>query len=289
MRIIDHLDEMTETARGWLTGGSVGFVPLRSALHAGHLTLIQATRQDCQISVVSIVPLAPDNASVAQVPLTASRPNLAQELQLLGNAGVDVVFMPRLEDFYPPQFSTYVTSSGPLMQRLEGANRPGYLREVATTATKLFQLVRPDIAYFGHKRAQEVAVIHRLVQDLNIDVNLHILPTARETDGLAISSRNQLLSPRERKAARVIYRALLLAKALVENREYQPSAIEKAMANLMAKESLVKLEYAAVCHPDTFEDLLTIAPGTLFAIAVHIGAIRLIDNILWLDDGNWLT
>lgn len=291
MRIIDNLDEMIETARGWLTGGSVGFVPLRSALHAGHLTLIRATRQDCQISVVSIVenpvPFAPDNSP--GVPLVSSPRNLSQELQQLSNEGVDVVFVPRLEDLYPPEFSTYITPTGPLMERLEGAYSPTYLREVATMLTKLFQLVRPDITYFGHKRAQEVAVIQRLVSDLNIDVTLRILPTLRESNGIAISSRNSLLSSKEQRAARVIYRALLLGKALVENGERIPPVLEKAMTDLVTKESLIELEYVAVCHPATFEQVSVIVPGTLFAIAVHIGPVRLIDNILWMSDGNWLT
>jgi pantoate--beta-alanine ligase len=282
MRIIDNLDEMTETARGWLAGGTVGFVPLNGSFHAGHLTLVQAARQDCQVTVVSIVD---DPAPLVSAGTTR---NLSQVLRQLGNEDVDVVFAPLLEDLYPPQFSTYVTPSGPLVERLEGAINPGYLRGVATITTKLFQLVRPDIAYFGHKHAQEIAVIHHLVRDLNIDLRLRILPIVRESDGLAISSRNHLLSSKERRAARVIYRALLLAKALLENGERLPSVIEKAMARLVTKESLINLEYAAVCHPDTFEELSVIAPGTLFAIAVRIGAIRLVDNILWMNDGNWL-
>jgi pantoate--beta-alanine ligase len=293
MRIINNLDEMTETARGWLAGGSVGLVPLRRPLHAGHLSLIQAARQDCQISVVSIVedrlPFAPGTSSIASLSSVESLRNVAQELQQLSSEGVDVVFVPDLKDLYPPQFSTFITPGGPLVERLEGTYVPGYLCEVATLMGKLFQLVRPDIAYFGHKRAQEVAVLHRLVTDLNIDINLRILPTLRESNGIAMSSRNSQLSAKELRAARVIYRALLLSKALVENGERVPSVIEKAMGDLIAKESLVKLEYAAVCDPNTFEEIPVIAPGTLFAIAVHIGSVRLIDNILWMSDGNWLT
>jgi len=293
MRIIDNLDEMTETARGWLAGGSVGFVPLRSTLHAGHLTLIQAARQDCQISVVSIVedrlPFAPGRTSNASLLPEESRRNMSQELEQLSSEGVDVVFVPTLKDLYPVQFSTYITPTGPLVERLEGAHAPGYLCGVATIMTKLFQLVRPDIAYFGHKRAQEVAVIHRLVSDLNIDVTLRILPTLRGSNGIATSNRNSLLSAKELRAARVIYRALLLGKALVENGERVPLAIEQAMADLIAKESLVTLEYAAVCDPNTFEEVPVIVPGTLFAIAAYIGSVRLIDNILWMSDRNWLT
>ncbi len=293
MRIIDNLDEMTETARGWLAGGSVGFVPLRNTLHAGHLTLIQTARQDCQISVVSIVenplPFTPDRVPLALPTWAQSQRDLSLELRQLSSEGVDVVFVPRLKDLYPSQFSTYVTPTGPLVERLEGAYAPGYLRGVATMLTKLFQLVRPDIAYFGHKHAQEVALIQRLVSDLNIDVTLRILPILRESDGVAISNRNSELSSKERRAARVLYRALLLSKALVENGERVPAVIEKAMADFVAKESLATLEYASVCSTDAFEEVSQLAPGSMFAIAAHIGFVRLIDNILWMHDGNWLT
>lgn len=281
MRIINNLDEMTETARGWLSGGSVGFVPTRGHLHAGHLALIQAARQECEISVVGIsVDSAHSDPGEAY--------SLTQDLQLLTTTNVDVVFLPRAGDMYPPDFSTYLTLTGPLMERLEGARHPNYLRDIATHVTKLFQLVRPDIAYFGQKDAQQVAVIHRVVRDLNIDISLRVLPTVRESDGLAVASSNALLSPAERQAGTVLHRALLAGKALIESGERRPVIIEKAVADLVASETAVTLDYAAACHPDTFAELQLITPGTLLVIAAYVGKTRLIDNILWRSDDRWL-
>ena len=286
MRIIDNLDEMTETARGWLSGGSVGFVPTRGRLHTGHLALIGAAQQECEISVVSIFL---DTATLGPGEDLAADPHrLVQDLQLLTNANVDVAFLPGVGDMYPPDFSTNLTLTGPLLQRLEGASRPDYLRLVATSIIKLFQLVRPDIAYFGQKDAQQVAIIHRLVHDLNIDISLRVLPTVRENDGLAMGSSNAALSPAERQAATVIHRALLAGKALVEKGERGPASIEKDMADLVASEAAIKLDYAALCRPDTFAEVDTVTPGALLVIAAYAGKSRLVDNILWASDGRWL-
>jgi pantoate--beta-alanine ligase len=286
MRIINNLDEMTETARGWLSGGSVGFVPTKGHLHVGHLALIQAARQECEISVVSIFV---DAVALGSGDDPAAYPHyLAQDLQLLASANVDVAFLPHTGDMYPPDFSTYVAPTGPLVERLEGVSRPAHLRQLATGIIKLFQLVRPDFAYFGQKDAQQVAIIHRIVRDLNIDINLRVLPTVRENDGLAVASSNAALSPGQRQAATVIHRALLAGRALVENGERRPASIEKAMADLVAGEAAVKLDYAAVCRPDTFAEVDTVAPGTLLVIAAYAGKARLVDNILWTSDGRWL-
>ena len=286
MRIIDNLDEMTETARGWLAGGSVGFVPTKGHLHAGHLVLIQAARQECEISVVSIYL---DTATPGPGTNPAAYPQyLVQDLQLLTSANVDVAFLPRAGDMYPPDFSTSLSLTGPLADRLEGASRPDYLRRMATGIVKLFQLVRPDIAYFGQKDAQQVAIIHRIVRDLNIDISLRVLPTVRENDGLAMASSNAALSPAERQAAAVIYRALLAGKALVEKGERRHVTVEKAMADLVAGEAAIRLDYAALCRADTFAGVDTITPGILLVIAAFAGKIRLADNVLWASDGHWL-
>ncbi len=265
MRIIDNLDEMTETARGWLSGGSVGFVPTRGHLHAG---------------AAATPGSGADPAAYPQY--------LVQDLQLLTSANVDVVFLPRAGDMYPPDFSTYLALTGPLSERLEAVSRPDYLRQIGSGIVKLFQLVRPDIAYFGQKDAQQVAIIHRIVRDLNIDISLRVLPTVRENDGLAMASSNAALSPAERQAAAVIHRALLAGKALVENGERRPASIEKAMADLVAGEAAIKLDYAALCRPDTFAEVDTVTPGTLLVIAAYAGKTRLVDNVLWASDGRWL-
>ncbi|MFL5628196.1 MAG: pantoate--beta-alanine ligase [Ktedonobacteraceae bacterium] len=286
MRIIHNLGEMTETARGWLAGGSVGFVPTMGFLHAGHMSLVQAAKQDCEISVVSIFvnPIQFD----AQEDLVRYPRDLERDLRLLDDINIDVVFIPRAEDIFPPDFSTYVVPSGPIMKRLESLSSPVYIRGVATVITKLFQLVRPDVAYFGQKDAQKIAIVRKLVQDLNIDVTLRILPTVRESDGLALTSQNYLLSPSERQAVQGLYRALLAAKSLVEQGERRPHVVSQAMTDIINGEPLLTLNYAVVCHPDTFNPINVIQPGTVLALAASVGSIRLVDNITWLENGQWL-
>jgi pantoate--beta-alanine ligase len=290
MRIIYDLDEMTETARGWLAGGSVGLVPTMGNLHAGHVALVQSSLQECELSIVSIF----DNLLQLESDETQSQVphSLADDLQLLDQERVDVVFIPRSDDFYPASFSTHVIPSGPIAERLEGATQPGNIREVATALTKLFQLVRPDIVYLGQKKAQQVALIRKLVRDLNIDLNIRVLPIVREGDGVAVSSRIGLLSLAERQAIAVLYQALLAGKAVVENGERQTAVIEKVVADLIATEPLLKLDYVAICDPNTFEEIgetLGInLPDLLVVVAVHVGATRLLDNILWKSSGYWL-
>src|SRR5260370_16573078 len=253
MRIIHDLDEMTETARGWLIAGTVGIVPTAGPIHTGHVTLIRSSLQTCELSVVSIL------ANPAQFGIDEDRPhyayNLTEDLQLLDRERVDVVFIPRPEDFYPTDFSTVVIPSGPVAERLEGALRPDYARGIATAMMKLFQLVRPDVVFLGQKHAQQVALIRKLVRDLNIDVSLRVLPIVRERDGLAISAQNRLLSPAERQAVTILYQALLAGKAMIEKGERHPAVIEKAIAKLIAAEPLVKLDYVAICYPQTFNTL----------------------------------
>src|SRR5579863_9849748 len=286
MRIIYTLDEMTETARGWLAGGSVGFVPTMGYLHRGHLSLVEAARKECEISVVSIF-VNPLQFSTREEFEHYPR-DLTRDIQLLRTSQVDVVFVPREEDFYPPDFSTYVTPFGPLSERLEAAHNTQYMHGMATATAKLLQLVRPDVAYFGQKDLQQFTVVRRLVRDLNIDVYLHSMPTVRDSDGLALSSRNHRLLPNERRAASVLYRALLHGKSLIEGGELNPDVVEQAMTALVAAEPSISLSYVAVCHPDTFEPVQQAAPKTMLAIAVSIGGIRLIDNIVWLGENHWL-
>lgn len=286
MRIIQTLDEMTETARGWLAGGSVGFVPTMGYLHAGHLSLIEAARKECEISVVSIF-VNPLQFATRDEFEHYPR-DLTRDIQLLRTAQVDVVFTPREEDFYPPDFCTHVIPSGPLLERLEGADSTDSMRGMATATTKLLQLVRPDVAYFGQKDIQRFAIVRRIVRDLNIDVHLHRMPTVRESDGLALSSRNHRLLPNERSAASALYRALLLGKSLIEGGELNPEVVEKAMFALVTLEPSISLSYAVACHSETFEPVQQIVPGTMLAIAASLGGIRLIDNIVWFGDDHWL-
>jgi len=291
MRIIHDLDEMTETARGWLAGGPVGFIPTMGCLHAGHASLIQAARQECEYSAVSIFvnPLQfrqPDE--VALYPR-----DLEQDMRFLDAQQADMLFLPRAEDMYPPNFSTSIILSGPIAERLEGASRPEQMRGYATNVIKLLQLVRPDVAYFSQKNAQHVALIRHLVRDLNIDVNVRVLPTVRDADGLALGSRNYLLSPIERQAAPLLYQALLEARALIEQSERRVTVIEQAMVARTAAASIITVEYATMCDPATFtlagdsgDTLPDHAANLLLVIAAQVGALRLTDNIL-LHDGHW--
>jgi len=291
MRIIHDLDEMTETARGWLIAGTVGIVPTAGPIHTGHVTLIRSSLQTCELSVVSIL------ANPAQFGINEDQPhyayNLTEDLQLLDRERVDVVFIPRPEDFYPTDFSTVVIPSGPVAERLEGALRPNYARGIATAMMKLFQLVRPDVVFLGQKHAQQVALIRKLVRDLNIDVSLRVLPIVRERDGLAISAQNQLLSPAERQAATILYQALLAGKAMIEKGERHPAVIEKAIAKLIVTEPLVKLDYVAICDPETFEHMgkkmAVNLSDLLIMVAAQVGNTYQIDNILWKREGYWLT
>ncbi len=286
MRIIHNLDEMTETARGWLAGGSVGFVPTMGFLHAGQLSLVRAAKQGCEISVACIFvnPLQFDSPE----DLLRYPRNLERDLQLLQDINVDAVFVPHSEDIYPPDYSTYVTPSGAIVERLASISSPVYIRGIATIMTKLFQIVQPDVAYFGQKDAQKVAIVRKIVQDLNIDVTLRVLPTVRESDGLALSSQNFALLPAQRQAAQVLYRALLAAKALVEKGERSSVVIAQIMKDMVNAEPLLALNYAVACHPATFLPMDVLQPGSMLALAASIGSIRLIDNIAWLENGQWL-
>jgi len=288
MRIIHNLDEMTETARGWLAGGSVGFVPTMGSLHQGHISLVQAAHQECEIGVASIF-VNPLQFEESDDLLRYPR-DLSRDLQLLSTTNIDVVFIPRTEDIYSAGFSTFVMPTSPLwaVQPAKGTGSRIYARGVATIITKLFQLVRPDIAYFARKNAQQIAIVRQVVRDLNIDVGLRILPTVRESDGLALGSRNHFLTQPERQAASVLYRALLAGKALVDGNVRNCAEIEKAMMDLVVTEPLVNLDYVKVCHSDTLSSVDTIVPGTMLMIAAHIGKVHFIDNIIWRGGTNWL-
>lgn len=286
MRIIHRLDEMTETARGWAAVGTVGFVPTMGFLHEGHMSLVEAARRECEISAASIFVNPLQFATGAE--FAAYPRDTVRDLQLLDSAGVDVVFLPDKEEMFPANFSAYVIPSGPVAERLEAAAAPQYMRGVATVLVKLFQLVRPDIAYFGQKDAQQVALVRQIVRDLNMDIRVHVLPTLRERDGLALSNHNRVLSPVERQTAPAIYQALLAGKTLIDKGEMRAARIEQAMRRHLAHAPEINVDYIDICHPATFRPLKRAAPGTLLVIAARIGSARLVDNIVWTEDDNWV-
>ena len=286
MRIIDRLDEMTETARGWLSGGSVGFVPIISSLHEGHRALVQAARAECEITVISII-LVPLRMNTDSTGNSYPR-NLSRDLQFLSNMGVDVVFIPQPDELYPQQLSTYVMLSGSLAQYVEQRSDASTIREFATVMTKFLLLVRPDITFVGQKDAQQVAIMRQIVRDLNIDVSLRVLPTVRESSGLALSSRNLRLSWTERQVGSVLYQALLTGRALIEKGEARAEVIKEAIARHVATEPLVQVLGITIAQPDTLAELAQIVPGTIFVIEAKIGNVYLTDNILWNSSGQWI-
>lgn len=284
MRIVQTVQAMELERRQWR--GQVGFVPTMGYLHAGHLALCRQARSENEVLVASIF-VNPTQFGPHEDFSHYPR-NLERDLQLLEELGVDVVFTPTPEEIYPPGFTTYVEPQGPLVEQLEGAIRPGHFRGVCTVVLKLFQLVRPDLAYFGQKDAQQVAVITRMVSDLNIAIQLRILPTIRETDGLAMSSRNSYLDTSSRAAATVLYRALEAGRRAFDTHpQGDPQSVIQAMVDTIAGEPCARLDYAEARDPQSFLPLQSLHPPALLLIAVNIGQTRLIDNFALREDGSW--
>jgi pantoate--beta-alanine ligase len=276
MRTIRTIGEM----RAWLgnvraEGRAVGLVPTMGAFHAGHHSLMRAAREEQDAVVVSLF-VNPaqfnDQRDLAAYPRTEG--NDAAEA---ADLGVDVVFAPAVSEIYPDGFATTVQVGG-LTEVLEGAERgPGHFAGVCTVVNKLFNIVGPDVAYFGQKDAQQVAVVKRMVRDLDMQVKIEVMPTVRESDGLALSSRNVRLSPQDRARALGLSRALNAAAALASAGERDADAIRAAA---LAGIGDVKPEYVAIVDPLTFAPLRTISARTLVAIAAQVGPVRLIDNIV---------
>ncbi|HEX6542779.1 MAG TPA: pantoate--beta-alanine ligase [Ktedonobacterales bacterium] len=287
MQVIETVDEMRAVRRGWASG-SVGLVPTMGYLHAGHLSLVERARAENDHVVVSIF-VNPAQFGPHE-DLSRYPRDLPRDLALLESAGVDVVFAPGVEQMYPAGFATYVEPAGVLAERLEAATRPGHFRGVATVVAKLFQVITPDNAYFGQKDAQQVAVVRRMVSDLNLPVQIRIMPIVREADGLAMSSRNKYLGPEDRAAAIVLSRALQAGMRAFESQPVGSVAdVIAAMAEVVAAEPRAQLDYADVCDPDTFIPLTELRSPALLAIAAKVGPARLIDNVLLRADGTWET
>ena len=253
-------------------GRTIGLVPTMGALHEGHLSLIRRAREDCDEVVVSLFvnPAQFDEAS----DLAAYPRDEARDAELSADAGADLMWAPPVEEVYPPGFATTIRVGG-LTEVLEGARRPGHFDGVATVVTKLFNVVGPDVAYFGQKDAQQLAVIRRLVRDLDLPVRIEALPTVREPDGLALSSRNVRLGPGERERATALSRALTAAAGAAE----AGAPLEEVRAAALAQlgEAQIEPEYLALVDPETF------GPpngALLIAVAARVGATRLIDNRL---------
>ncbi|MBX6772419.1 MAG: pantoate--beta-alanine ligase [Chloroflexi bacterium] len=255
----------------------VGFVPTMGYLHEGHLALVRAARTQNQSVVVSIFvnpkQFGP-NEDYASYPR-----DLDRDLRLLEQEAVDLVFAPSVEEMYPPGFSTFV-DVGPLGEILEGARRPGHFRGVATVVTRLFCLIQPDRAYFGQKDAQQCVVIKKLVADLGMPIEIVTVPTVREPDGLAMSSRNVYLDPDQRIAARVLSASLRAAAEAYERGERNAEALRRLVSQIIAGEPRAQLDYVSVADAETLEELSTVDRPALISLAAWIGRARLIDNII---------
>jgi pantoate--beta-alanine ligase len=257
--------------------GTFGLVPTMGALHAGHISLVRQAKLNCQYVGVSIF-VNPTQFGQGEDLAAYPRP-LQRDLEMLERAGADLVWTPTPDDMYPVEFQSWVTVEE-VTRPLEGKIRLGHFRGVATVVAKLFNAFTPDFAYFGQKDAQQLAVIRRMVQDLNFPIKIIACPTVREPDGLAMSSRNAYLNQEERRAASVLFRALNAAKALYMAGERKGDRLRAEMQQVLQTEQLAAAEYVSVAHPETMSELEEIAGSALLSMAVRIGKTRLIDNFL---------
>jgi pantoate--beta-alanine ligase len=275
MRVVHTIAEARAVRRA--LPGTWGFVPTMGYLHEGHLSLIRRARAENDRVAVSIF-VNPTQFGPHEDYARYPR-DLERDLRLLEPLGVDLVFVPSVEEMYPPGFQTWVVVEE-VSRPLEGASRPGHFRGVATVVAKLFHILQPDRAYFGQKDAQQTVVIRRMVQDLNIPVEIVICPTVREPDGLAMSSRNTYLNPEERRSATVLFRALQMAKARYEAGERDAERLREAMREVIRAEPLARIDYVSVAHPETLQELERVEGPALLSLAVYIGTTRLIDNLM---------
>jgi len=275
MKVIETIAEM-RNLRLRLTE-PVGLVPTMGYLHEGHLALVRQARIENSSVVVSIFVNPTQFGPHEDFTKYPSDPQ--HDLTLLEKGKTDIVFIPSTAEMYPLQFSSWV-EVGKLAERLEGASRPGHFRGVTTVVAKLFNIVQPTRAYFGQKDAQQAVVIKKMVTDLNMNLEIIAVPTVREPDGLAMSSRNIYLNSEERQAATVLYRALNLAQQLYSQGEKDAQTIRQQMTDLIQKEPLATIDYISVANPETLEELDKVNPPVLISLAVKIGKTRLIDNIV---------
>ena len=278
MDICYTIKDVRERVNAWKREGlTVGFVPTMGYLHEGHKSLMEAARANNDRVVVSVfvnpMQFGP-NEDLESYPR-----DFEKDSALCESVGVDLIFHPEPEEMYADGFCSYVDMNG-LTTELCGKSRPIHFRGVQTVVLKLFNIVKPDRAYFGQKDAQQLAVIRRMVKDLNVDTEIVGCPIVREADGLAKSSRNTYLNPDERKAALILSRSLKLGRELIENGETDSKAVIKAITDNINTEPLAKIDYVDVVDFDTITPVDKIVKSVLVAIAVYIGKTRLIDNFI---------
>ena len=278
MQVFSTIDTMRAAARAARHDSKqIGLVPTMGALHEGHLSLVRAARAASDVVAASIfvnpTQFGP-NEDLAKYPRSFDR-----DCQMLTAEGVDFVFAPSAEEMYPAGAVTWVTVEG-LSGKLDGRSRPGHFRGVTTVVSKLFHIVEPDCAFFGQKDAAQVAMIRRMVRDLNLPVEIVVCPIVREADGLAMSSRNAYLSAEQRSQSLVLHRSLVRLQAMVKSGERNAAALAGAGRDEFRGEPAVRLDYFEVVNPDTLDPVADVSAGALVAVAAYVGATRLIDNLV---------
>jgi pantoate--beta-alanine ligase len=278
VRVLTTISEARSFSRELRRAGkTLGFVPTMGALHQGHLSLVHAARASSGFVAVSIfvnpTQFAP-NEDFSLYPRT-----FTEDCRLLEEAGVEFVFAPSVEEMYPSGARAFV-DVGEVGDRLDGASRPGHFRGVATIVAKLFHIVEPDRAFFGQKDAAQLAVLKKMVRDLNFALELIVCPTVRDPDGLALSSRNRYLNRDERQQALVLSRALCRVRQMVETGEHARQKLIAEGLRILEQEPAVRLDYLAIVDPETLIEVPDVRSGALVAVAAFVGSTRLIDNIL---------
>ena len=280
MKVIRTIAEFQAAREAARPLGDLGLVPTMGYLHEGHVSLVRRARDENQVVAASIF-VNPAQFGPAE-DLAAYPRDFERDAEMLEAAGCDLLFCPSADEIYPPPGLDVYVVPGDIAARLEGEARPGHFRGVATVVLKLFNIVRPDRSYFGQKDGQQVAVIRRMARDLNVPGEIVVAPTMRETDGLAMSSRNSYLNHDERRAAAVVYRALMAAQDLHGAGERQADALRNAMNATIAQEPLVSgIDYVSVADVETLLEVEGATPaGAMVSLAVRLGPTRLLDNII---------
>ncbi len=278
MDIISSTAEMTAFSNhAHREGKRLGFVPTMGALHEGHLSLVRAARAQADVVVVSIfvnpTQFGP-NEDFAKYPRS-----FEQDKAMLERERTDCIFSPGVEEMYPPGATTWVSVDG-ISDKLDGRSRPGHFRGVTTVVSKLFNIVQPDLAFFGQKDAAQVAIICKMVGDLSFDVNMVVCPIVRESDGLAMSSRNAYLDPQQRKQATVLNRSLQRVQSMIHDGEAGSEKLIRAGKQVMAEENAVRVDYFEIVDRETLDPVANVSRGALVAVAAYVGNTRLIDNIV---------
>jgi pantoate--beta-alanine ligase len=278
LAVVRTVSELRQkVAAGRAQGARIGLVPTMGALHEGHLSLMRAARQECDLVVVTIF-VNPTQFGPAEDFQKYPR-DLDRDAFLCEQSGVDLIFHPSVEEVYPAGFCSFVEVEG-LSGVLEGKFRPGHFRGVATVVLKLFEMAGADVAYFGQKDYQQQTIIRRMCRDLNLPIEIRVCPTVREPDGLALSSRNIYLSAGERQSALALSRALNLARERVTAGECDFDAIRRAMLDLLESTPFVRPDYATLVHPDSLEEVSRPLAKLVAVVAARVGATRLIDNLI---------